>query len=285
MRRRPMSTFPLRVSSAVIAAAVFLTLSGCSAAPAPKLSVALFQNRADYATRSLQVEITNRGDTDVVITAATFTSAYFEGSGTAGHLPYTLVAGTTTDFPGTVPPPVCQGPDTKPTARIHVTPKGGAPLVVTSTPKVPFNSLGALHAQDCGQQAFEKVASITPAPHLRFETRDGTELALLDVTIVPTGSAGTVTLVSTTGTTLLIPTEGEVRPLGITFGAASAPTVLTLDFVPSRCGTHVISEDKIGTLIPFHAVAGTFEDAYFRVAVSPVVKAEFYDWVGRYCGQ
>ena len=266
-----------------------MLLSGCSAAPAPKLSVALFQNRADYATRSLQVEITNRGDADVVITAATFTSDYFEGSGTAGHLPYTLVAGTTTDFPATVPPPVCDGPhtrptDTRPTATIHVTPKGGSPLVVNSTPTVPFSSLGTLHAQDCGQQAFEKVASITSAPHLRFETRDGTALALLDITITPTGSAGTVTLVSTTGTTLLIPTEGEVRPLGITSSAASAPTILTLDFMPSRCGMHVISEDKIGTLVPFHAVAGGFEDAYFRVAVSPVVKAEFYDWVGRYCG-
>ncbi|MBC7403557.1 MAG: hypothetical protein H7279_10365 [Microbacteriaceae bacterium] len=158
-----------------LAAALLLLLSGCSAAPAPKRSVALFQNRADSATRSLHVEITNRGDKDVVITA-TFTSDCFEGSGTAGHLPYTLVAGTTTDFPATVPPPVCDGPhtgptDTTPTATIHVTPKGGSPLVVNSTPTVPFNSLGTLHAQDCGQQAFEKVASITPAPHLRFETR------------------------------------------------------------------------------------------------------------------
>ncbi|MHC5794541.1 hypothetical protein ACVXZ4_00130 [Lacisediminihabitans sp. FW035] len=270
---------------ALIAAAALLLLGGCSSEPAPELSVSLFQNRADYATRSLQVEISNRGATDVVITDATFTSPFFAGSGTAGHLPYTLVAGTTTDFPAKVPPPVCDGPDAKPTATIHVTAKGGSSLVVKSTPKVPFNSLGALHAQDCGQRAFEKVASITPAPHLRFETRDGSELALLDFTITPTGAAGTVTLVSTTGTTLLIPTEGEVRPLGLSFSAASASTILTLDFVPSRCGTHVISEDKIGTLIPFHAVAGEFRDAYFRVAVSPVVKGEFYDWVGRSCGQ
>ena len=104
MRRRPMNNFPLRVSNTAIAVAFLMLLSGCSAAPAPKLSVALFQNRADYATRTLEVEITNRGDTDVVITAASFTSAFFEGSGTAGHLPYTLVAGTTTDFPATVPP-------------------------------------------------------------------------------------------------------------------------------------------------------------------------------------
>ena len=274
-----------RVVAAVIVAVLLAILSGCSSEPAPKLSVALFQNRADYASRSLQVEITNRGSADVVITAATFTSPFFEGTGTAGHLPYTLPAGTTTDFPARVPPAVCDGKDVRPSVTIAATTKSGAKVSVSTTPAVPFNSLGALHAQDCGQHAFERVASITPALHLRFERRDGSELALLDVTIVPTGAAGSVTLVSTTGTTLLIPTEGEVRPLGISFSAASAPTVLTLDFVPSRCGTHVISEDKIGTLIPFHAVAGGFEDAYFRVAVSPVVKAEFYYWVGRYCGQ
>jgi hypothetical protein len=268
-----------------LSAAILLLAGGCSSQPAPKLSVALFQNRADYATRRLQVEITNRGNIDVVITAATFTSPFFEGRGTAEHLPYTLVAGTTTDFPAQVPPPVCDGPDAKPSVTIAVKPTNGTEFTMTTTPEVPFNSLGALHSQDCGQQAFERVASISPAPHLRFETRDGTELALLDVTITPTGAAGSVTLVSTTGTTLLVPAEGEVRMLGLTFSEASPPTTLTLDFVPSRCGTHVISEDKIGTLIPFHAVAGQFSDAYFRVAVSPVAKAEFYDWVGRSCGQ
>ncbi|MES2093664.1 MAG: hypothetical protein V4531_07620 [Actinomycetota bacterium] len=268
-----------------LAAVILLLVSGCSSETAPNLSVSLFQNRADYATRSLQVEITNRGETDVVITAATFTSAYFDGIGRAGRLPYTLVAGTTTDFPARVPPPLCDVSDSRPSVTIGVKTTGGNSLSITKTPAVPFNSLGALHSQDCGQQAFERVATITPAPHLRFEQRDGSEIALLDFAITPTGAPGSVTLASTTGTTLLVPTEGEVRPLGLTFTSASAPITLTLAFVPARCGTHVISEDKIGTLIPFHAVAGQFSDAYFRVAVSPGVKAEFYDWVGRYCGQ
>ncbi len=268
-----------------LSAVIVLLVGGCSSAAAPRLTVSLFQNRADYATRSLQVEITNRGETDVVITAATFTSAYFDGIGRAGRLPYTLVAGTTTDFPARVPPPLCDVSDSRPSVTIGVKTTRGSSLSITKIPAVPFDSLGALHSQDCGQQAFERVATITPAAQLRFEPRDGAEIALLDVAIAPTGAAGSVTLVSTTGTTLLVPTAGEVRPLGLTFSSASAPTALTLEYVPSRCGTHVISEDKIGTLVPFHAVAGRFSDAYFRVAVSPGVKQEFYDWVGRYCGQ
>jgi hypothetical protein len=150
---------------------------------------------------------------------------------------------------------------------------------------VPPDSLHTLHSQDCGQQAFERIATIVPAPHLRFEQRNGKEIALLDVVIAPTGAWGSVRLLSTTRTTLLIPLEGEQRMLELTFTSSTPLTTLTLEYVPSRCGTHVISEDKIGTLIPFHAKAGTFADMFFRVAVSPEVKSEFYDWVGRYCAQ
>ncbi|WP_394770825.1 hypothetical protein [Lacisediminihabitans sp.] len=269
------------------AAAAMALLGGCSTAPAsaPKLSVALFQNRSDYAPRRLEVEITNHGSAAVVITTATFVSPYFAGTGTAGHLPYTLVAGTTTDFSAEVPPAVCDAPNTKPSVSITGKDAHGTEFRQTLTPTVPFDSLQTLHAQDCGQQAFERVATIVPAPHLRFEQRNGKEIALLDVVIAPTGASGSVRLLSTTGTTLLIPVEGELRTLDLTFTAASPRTTLTLDYVPSRCGTHVISEDKIGTLIPFHAQAGSFADAYFRVAVSPEVKSEFYDWVGRVCGQ
>lgn len=276
---------PVRAAAGLLVLVLLALMGGCSSAPAPDIGVSLFQNRADYAPRIMEVELTNHSTEDVVITGATFTSSFFAAPGKAGHLPYTLVAGTTTDFPAKIPAPVCTGSSSKPSVTISLKTKDGTHHTVTTTPTVPFDSLGTLHAQDCGQQAFERVATITPAASLRFEVRGGVEIALLDLQIRPTGSAGSVTLISTTGTTLLIPVEGEVRPLGLTFTSASPPTTLTLDFVPSRCGTHVISEDKVGTLIPFHAKAGTFADAYFRVAVSPVVKGQFYDWVGRYCAE
>ncbi len=283
--RRMTPVPPRRATIGAALIAMLVALSGCSSEPVPKLSVALFQNRADYASRSLQVEITNLGAEDVVIRRATFTSPFFETGGSARHLPYTLTAGSTADFPATVPAALCAPSGAKPSVTLTVRARDGSDSTMTLTPTVPFNSLASLHAQDCGRQAFERIARITPAAHLRFELRNGAEIALLDLRITPTGVAGVARLVSTTGTTLLIPTEGEVRPLDLTVTATSPPTTLTLDFVPSRCGTHVISEDKIGTLIPFHAVAGDFSDAYFRVPVSPVVKGEFYDWVGRYCGR
>lgn len=284
MMRRPLGR-SARLAGILGLAAVLSLVAGCSTAPTPRLSVALFQNRSDYATRRLQVEITNHGPGDVIITKATFVTPYFAGTGAAGHLPYTVHAGTTTDFAADVPPAVCDARSTKPSVSITGTDARGTEFSQTLVPTVPFDSLQTLHAQDCGQQAFERIASIVPAPRLRFEQRNGKEIALLDVLIAPTGAHGSVRLLSTTGTTLLIPVEGDLRTIDLAVTSASPPTTLTLHYVPSRCGTHVISEDKIGTLIPFHAEAGPFADAFFRVAVSPEVKSEFYDWVGRYCAQ
>jgi hypothetical protein len=274
-----------RLAGILAAATVLCLASGCSTAATPKLSVALFQNRSDYATRRLEVEITNHGSADVIITKATFASPFFAGTGTADHLPYTLFAGTTTDFSADVPPAVCPRSDAKSTVSIIGTDTSGAEFRRTLTPTLPFDSLKTLHAQDCARQAFERVATIAPAPHLRFDVRGGKEIALLDLSISPTGAAGEVRLLSTSGTTLLVPVGGNLRPLDLTFTSSSAPTILTLDYVPSPCTAHAVTEDKIGTLIPFNARAGTFTNGFFRVPVSSEVKAEFYNWVGRYCAK
>lgn len=262
-------------------------LAGCAGVPtAPvDLSAALLQNRDDYAPRLVQIAITNNGPEPVEISRATFESPYFTGAGEATHLPYTLGPGMTVDFPAPIPTAVCETKSGAPLVSITARPAHGTSGAYVITPTEPFNSLAVVHSQDCGRAAFEAVATITPADHLRFEQSAGKEIALLDLAITPTGGAGSVELISTSGTTLLIPTEGDLHPLGLTFSAASPPSILTLGFVPSRCGTHVLAEDKIGTQIPFHARAGSFDDTYFRVAVSPVVKGEFYNWVGRYCSE
>jgi hypothetical protein len=119
---------------------------------------------------------------------------------------------------------------------------------------------------------------------LRFEQSDGKPIALLDIAITPTGAPGTAVLHATQDTTLLSQREGELRSFELTFSAASAPEVITLDYTPSRCEAHVVAEDKVGTIIPFHADAPGFPNATFGVALSTALKNEFLAWVGQYCG-
>ena len=277
-------------STALLAIAAVATLVGCTATPAPPppspritLDVSVFQLRSDYAPRQAQIEIHNRSAADITVTGARLTSAWFDRAVSSASAPAKVPAGVTTDFPVLLPAARCSAAEAQPEVTVTYRTTNGERRAVTVTPRIPFDSLGMVHASDCAKVAFETVATITPASALRYEEVDGKPIALLDLTIAPTGAGGTVTLLSTEDTTLLAQREGQLRGIGLSFSAASAPTVLTLDYVPSRCEQHVVAEDKVGTLVPIRADAGEFSDALFTVAVSPAVKAEFYDWFARYC--
>ena len=264
-------------------------LSGC-AAPAANpvaLSVSVYQLRSDYAIRGAQIEITNRSALDLQITSATFGSAWFAKTVASPSAPNQLLATSTTDFRVVLAAGRCEAAKAAPVVHLRYTRPDGSSGTATVTPTIPFDSISVVHGQDCSQQEFEKVAKISLATALRFDppvAADGKSAALLDLTFTPTGAAGSVTLHSVEDTTLLAQREGPLRPVELTVTAASAPTTVTLDFVPEGCLQHRVAEDKIGTLIPLRVDAGPYRDALFSVAVSPAVKAALLDWVGVYCG-
>ena len=264
-------------------------LSGC-AAPAAKpvsLSVSVYQLRSDYAIRGAQIEITNHSALDLKITSATFGSAWFTKTVSSPSAPNPLLAKSTTDFRIVLAAGRCDAAKAAPVVKVHYARPDGSTGTATVTPTIPFDSISVVHGQDCSRQEFEKVATISIAPALRFDppaAADGKRAALLDLTFTPTGAAGSVTLHSTEDTTLLAQREGPLRTLDLTLTAASAPTTITLDFVPEGCLQHRVAEDKIGTLIPLRVDAGPYQNALFSVAVPPAVKAALLDWVGVYCG-
>jgi hypothetical protein len=273
-------------------AAALLTLaalSGC-AAPAAKpvsLSVSVYQLRSDYAIRGAQIEITNHSALDLKITSATFGSAWFTKTVSSPSAPNPLLAKSTTDFRIVLAAGRCDAAKAAPVVKVNYSRPDGSTGTATVTPTIPFDSISVVHGQDCSQNEFEKVAKISIAPALRFDppvAADGKRAALLDLTFTPTGAAGSVTLHSTEDTTLLAQREGPLRTLDLTLTAASAPTTITLDFVPEGCLQHRVAEDKIGTLIPLRVDAGPYQNALFSVVVPPAVKAALLDWVGVYCG-
>ena len=265
-----------------------LCLTACTPTEKPvALSVKVYQLRSDYAIRGAQIEITNRSKLDLQITSATFGSAWFTKTVSSPSAPNPLLAKTTTDFRIVLAGGRCDAAKAAPVVHLRFTRPDGTSGTATVTPTIPFQSISVVHGQDCSQQEFEKVAKISLAPALRFDpptAADGKRAALLDLTFTPTGAAGSVTLHSTEDTTLLAQREGPLRTENLTLTAASAPTTVTLDFVPEGCLQHRVAEDKIGTLIPLRVDAGPYRDALFSVAVSPAVKAALLDWVGVYCG-
>jgi hypothetical protein len=286
MRRRIASP---AVVGALLVLAAGLALTGCSS-PAERpvdLKVSVYQLRSDYAIRGAQIEITNLSTHDLTIISATFESAWFAKTVSSTSTPNQLLAKSTTDFKIPLAAGRCDASKAAPVVHVRYQRADGSTGTTTVTPTIPFDSLSVVHGQDCARQDFEKVATISVAPALRFDppvATDGKRAALLDLTFTPTGAAGSVTLRTTEDTTLLAQREGTLRTFDLTLTAASPPTTITLDFVPEGCLQHRVAEDKIGTLIPFRVDAGPYRNALFSVATPVAVKNALLDWVGEYCG-
>lgn len=278
------------LAATVFAGALLIGCSAQAAAPVP-LTVSVFQLRSDYAIRGAQIEIVNKSTLNLQVTKATFSSTWFSKTVSSPSAPTQLLAKSTTDFRVALADPLCSVTKPTPMVQIEYTRPDGSHGETTVVPTVPFDSLGLVHAQDCARVDFEKVARITTASVLRLDSADpgagasaGRRAALVDVTFTPTGAPGSVTLHTTEDTTLLAQREGTLRTFGLTLSAASAPTMITLDYVPASCLEHRVAEDKVGTLIPMRVDAGPYTNALFSVPVSPALKAALLDWVGVYCG-
>lgn len=277
------------IVGALVAVLAGLALSGCAAAapqPVP-LTVSVYQLRSDYAIRGAQIEITNRSRSDLTITSATFSSPWFAKTVSSISTPNQLLAKSTTDFRIALAAGRCDAAEAAPVVHLRYRLADGSTGATTVTPTIPFDSISVVHEQDCAQQDFEKVVTISVAPALRFDpptAADGKRAALLDLTFTPTGAPGSVTLLTTEDTTLLAQREGPLRTIDLTMTAASAPTTVTLDVVPEGCLQHRVAEDKIGTLIPVRVDAGPYHDALFSIVTPPTIKNALFDWVGEYCG-
>jgi hypothetical protein len=276
------------VASVVVGLVAAAALVGCSASSGAQtvlpagVSVSLFQNRSDYPIRHLEVQVHNTTKSTVTLHSGQFSSTFFSKTVAMHYLPYDLEPGDEVAFPVYLSAAACDNP--KPAPRVSVsftdtTGKGHA----TVTPKVLYDTLNEIHSHDCAQTTFQKVVAITPGGAVTW-TRDasGALVSHLDFTFAPTGAAGTVTLNSIDNTTLLDMSFDTTYPL--VFSASSAPQKLVLTSTPSRCETHALGEDKIGTVVPFHVKTPGYSNGYFGLVLSNKLKFEYYHYFALACG-
>ena len=255
---------------------------GASSAVGSGLSVELLQLRTDYASRGLQLAVTNAGDAEVTVLSAGFASPFLVEPVTVPKAPSVIAAGRTVNLSTTLSAPDCAGGAADPVVTLVIE-RATGPETVTVTPGDPHSSLESIHAGDCSRAAFEAVVGIAFAPSLRIPDAAGGGPALLDLVLTPTGADGSVTLRSVGSTVLLSQVEGDARPVDLVLDGSDAPVTVTLSLRPARCDPHVIAEDKVGTLIPLRVDAGEFSDATFTVAADPALKAQLFTWIAGYC--
>jgi hypothetical protein len=294
-----MMRFRVRLGAAVTLVAslgVVLALSACTtfgpAAPTSTASVqralprgvtlTVFQNRSDFAPRHLQVEVSNGSAGSITLRSGSFSSAFFASAAPIGSLPYALDPGDQVSFPVVLPKPACSASAAHPRVSLSFTDAQGRGSATVS-PTVLYNALHEINVEDCARYTFEQVVRITPGSSVKTVRLPNKNLVgELAFTFTPTGAAGSVTIKQIDATTLLDMSFNTRLPLVMT--AKSAPVTLILTVSPTRCETHVLSEDKVGTVVPFHVVTPSTSNGYFGLVLSDTLKFEFYHYFSAACG-
>ena len=277
--------------AAMLLVAANLT-SGCAPAPLSALPkgvvVDVFQGRFDIADHMLEVAVANGTTDDLVVTELSFSSPTFHPKSRYLRTPTSIRSGQTTNLRLELPQADCRATPGPPSVTVSFKFRG-TPGGATVAPVDRIGQLRSIAAEDCRDATVHAVATVAPTGKIRYETRLGTRVALLDITATPTGNGGTLVLDDVRGTVLLgllDATTGHVGntvKLGLDIGVVHHPVTFTLVLVPARCDPHVVLEDKRGTFFTF-TVTTRQDTGRIFVGVSDAERVELYEFVGAVCG-
>jgi hypothetical protein len=262
--------------------------TGSAALPAG-ITVAIYQGRTDVASRRIEVSVTNDGAAQLEVTAVRLTAPQFAEAAIWPKDGTTVRPGTSTDLRVPLPPADCSG-DGPAAVTLGFRDADGREREATVVPEDRFDRLPALRAEDCLAVAVAAVASLTLRAPIRVAEVGGVRTATLDLVVEPTGGAGSFTIDTVTGTTLLAaadPGTGARREqLGIArrVDAEATKTTVPLAFVPNRCDAHAIAEDKRGTILPLHVTTDDGTTGIVPVAADPDIRSALYAFVTEACG-
>ena len=278
---------------ALIIAAI-LVLTWCSAAPLDELpdgvTIAVLQNRSDYASRTLEISVTNGSPDALQLETAVFESPRFTepaewSRGT------TLAASATVNLRVILPSSVCDPEDdSDPTVTLAFVTADGADGRATVVPTDPLDRLATIAREDCLGQAVAAVAPLEMSADLAW-TPGGHAPAQLGLLATPNAAGGSLVIESVDRTVLLsVVAEGqpvESLPIDLRVAAPDVGAAVRVDFIPARCDPHAVAEDKRGTFFPAHvtvtATDGVESSGLVYVPVTDEVRVEIYDYIADYC--
>jgi hypothetical protein len=281
---------PARAATATAVTVGLLVLGGC-ATPATALpagvTVSVFQNRFDYSLRQLELKVSNGTDSPLTVTMAAFDSTRF-ATPAVWDRPQLVPDGSARDLKVQLGEPVCDDSDPKDTVVIDFTLADGRSGTATVVPSDEQGKVDAIHQEDCLGESVAAIAMITAPPTIQW-TPGAHGPASLDLAVVPTGAAGTLTIHSAKGTVLLSLLDeggGETYdvPVERVVDAGSGASVIRLAVVPARCDPHAIEEDKRGTFFPLRVETSDGHSGTIYVAVSDDVRRSLYEFYADYCG-
>lgn len=265
-------------------------LAGCGGPGAASLpdgvTVSVLQNRFDYSQRVLELEIDNTTDTALTVTSASFVSTRF-ATPAVWTREQEIPDGAARDLPVKLGQPVCGNTPPKDSVLIAFTLADGSNGTATVTPADEQGRVDAINAEDCLGASVAAIAAITVPAHPQW-TPGAHAPAELDISVVPTGGAGALTIHGAKGTVLLGLVDGGTgQPHDLTLDllvdAKTGTRVIPLQLAPARCDAHAIEEDKRGTFFPLDVETNDGRSGTIYVPVSDSVRQSLYEFYADYC--
>ncbi|MGY4645179.1 hypothetical protein [Cellulomonas sp. URHB0016] len=260
-----------------------------SAAPIPAdvlagLSVEVRQARSDWASRVVQLRVTNVGPGDVTVTGARLVTPDDEGVAT-GDRERPVRAGVDRDVSVALGTPVCaRATSGAPRAELDLVDPSGRRSTLAVQPADPQGHLARIHGEDCAAAAVAAGATLTLADDLGTEEVDGRLVGKVALEVDPVAGGPRVEVTRVDGTVLLAPPDGSTGwAVDVDTSGGAARTVPLL-VVPTRCDAHAVAEDKRGTFFGVHARVDGLEQAVFYVGADDTLRGALHAFVGTACG-
>ena len=264
-------------------------LAGCAPPAATGLpdgvTVDVFQGRTDYTSGTLVIRVVNGSTENLELS-----TAILEAPGFADPAEWdrgtTVRAGTTVDLRAPVPEPDCASEPGQPRVTITLAaPDTATPVTVPADD--PLGTLERLHTAACIVERVDRVVDISVGLPV-VEGAGTASVAVLPVSMVPTGADGRVEVTGIASTPLLRPDDDagstDNWALSAAVDAASESLIVPLRIVPSRCDPHAIAEDKVGTVLVLSVTLADGTEGDYRLTPPEDVRKALLDFVREHCG-
>ncbi|MFJ5696634.1 hypothetical protein [Arthrobacter sp. NPDC093139] len=255
------------------------------------------QSRDQYGKQAIQLLLTNVSGGPLTIAAAQLTSPLFRGDilwePTRGS--FELLPGQPTSLPARLPAAACgdgaRSSAEQPVATVRYSAPGEVDVwEVRSAADDPFRVLERNNRELCLAAEAAAVAAIVLDP--RLEVAPDSRTAVIRMVITPrepTGAqpdttAGSLTITSIDGTTLLAEPDSGPWPRNIQVKQGDPPTEIPLVIRPARCDPHAVAEDKVGTLLPLR-VSLRGQEGLLKIGAGSALRGQIYDFVTAACTQ
>ncbi|MDP9792203.1 hypothetical protein J2S43_000715 [Catenuloplanes nepalensis] len=269
---------PVLIGVVVLGAA-----AACAAAPsdAPEipLGAELVQHRTDQVTRTVKIQLSNRGDAPIQVVRAELRSPSFTGAGPVDTDTLVMTGDVRTDIRIGYGRGVCAGPagtlTAEPATAVLSVRDGDRKRKVELALPYPSELLNSLLRADCEQAEVARVATATLTG--LAERPDGALDAVVRLT--RTGGTEPVRMTQLRGSILYTLTAA---PRTLAAGATTLDIPLTID--SNRCDPHAVGEVKKPYEFPIWLAVGDAPAVYTLIEVPTEAQEALFAFVHRRCG-